>query len=60
MTQAMDSNLAVVLNGRAKSVNDRVVELMRSLVHEDDLYVSSSLSLLRTRLNLILSKQNLR
>jgi diacylglycerol kinase family enzyme len=38
------SSLAVVLNGRAKSVNDKVVDLMGSLVAPQDLYVSRSLS----------------
>ena len=44
MNRALDSNLAVVLNGRAKSVNDAVVDLMGRLVPEQDLYVSRSMS----------------
>jgi diacylglycerol kinase family enzyme len=44
MALVHDSNLAVVLNGSAKSVNARVVDLMGELVPSEDLYISRSLS----------------
>jgi diacylglycerol kinase family enzyme len=44
MAPQTDSNLAVVLNGRAKSVNDTVVDLMQRLVPAGDLYVSRSMN----------------
>jgi diacylglycerol kinase family enzyme len=44
MAPHADSNLAVVLNGRAKSVNDTVVDLVQGLVPAQDLYVSRSMS----------------
>lgn len=44
MASRPDTNLAVMLNGRAKSVNAGVVDLMSSLVPPQHLYVSRSLA----------------
>ncbi len=44
MSTGRQGSLAVILNGRAKSVSDRVVSLVSSVVPSEDLYVSNSMS----------------